>query len=104
MCFILILSFCGSGYEKCILVVHDWGGAVGFNLVKEYPEMVEKFVVLNIGHPNAFREMLQKTYKQFLKSWYYRTGCLFLCIQAMFLSHCILLGNELENLTDQNEY
>ena len=39
------------GYEKCVLVVHDWGGAVGFSFAIKNPDMVEKFIVCNIPHP-----------------------------------------------------
>lgn len=35
------------GLEKIILVVHDWGGAIGLGLVTRYPELFEKIVILN---------------------------------------------------------
>lgn len=35
--------------KKIILVVHDWGGAIGFGLVTRYPELFEKIVILNTG-------------------------------------------------------
>lgn len=59
----------GLGYESCILVAHDWGGAIAWNFAYAYPEMVEKLVVLNIPHPAKFAEGLQ-TLQQLLKSWY----------------------------------
>lgn len=33
--------------ERIILIVHDWGGAIGFGLVTRYPELFEKIVILN---------------------------------------------------------
>jgi haloalkane dehalogenase len=33
--------------KKIILIVHDWGGAIGFGLVTRYPELFEKIVILN---------------------------------------------------------
>ena len=33
--------------KKIILVVHDWGGAIGFGLVTRYPELFDKIVILN---------------------------------------------------------
>lgn len=57
------------GYEKCILVGHDWGGAIAWSFADAYPEMVERLIVLNIPHPAKFAEGL-RTPKQRLRSWY----------------------------------
>lgn len=59
----------GLGYKDCILLAHDWGGAIAWNFAYAYPEMVEKLIVLNIPHPAKFTEGLQ-TPQQLLKSWY----------------------------------
>ncbi len=59
----------GLGYEDCILVAHDWGGAIAWNFAYAYPEMIEKLIVLNIPHPAKFASGLQ-TPQQLLKSWY----------------------------------
>ena len=56
-------------YKDCILVAHDWGGAIAWNFTHAYPEMVEKLIVLNIPHPAKFIEGL-KNPQQLLKSWY----------------------------------
>ncbi|MEO1672265.1 MAG: alpha/beta hydrolase [Cyanobacteria bacterium J06631_2] len=59
----------GLGYEDCILVAHDWGGAIAWSFAYAYPEMVEKLIVLNIPHPAKFAQGL-RTPEQLLKSWY----------------------------------
>lgn len=59
----------GLGYQDCILVAHDWGGAIAWNFAYAYPEMVEKLIVLNIPHPAKFAAGL-RTPQQLLKSWY----------------------------------
>ena len=59
----------GLGYEDCILVAHDWGGAIAWNFAYAYPKMVEKLIVMNIPHPAKFAEGL-KTPQQLQKSWY----------------------------------
>ena len=59
----------GLGYNDCVLVAHDWGGAIAWSFADAYPKMVEKLIVLNIPHPAKFVEGL-KTPQQLLKSWY----------------------------------
>ncbi|XP_056022613.1 epoxide hydrolase 4-like [Ostrea edulis] len=58
------------GYRNCILVGHDWGGAVVFYFANKYPEMVEKLIVMNAPHGAVMVKELQTSLKQFLMSWY----------------------------------
>lgn len=46
------------GYERCTIVAHDWGGAVCWNLVAQFPELVERFVIINSPHPYLFARAL----------------------------------------------
>jgi len=39
------------GQEKAIIVGHDWGGAVSWQFAFNYPQMVDKLVILNLPHP-----------------------------------------------------
>lgn len=35
--------------KKITLVVHDWGGAIGFGLATRRPELIENIIILNTG-------------------------------------------------------
>jgi epoxide hydrolase 4 len=59
----------GLGYDKCVLVGHDWGGAIAWNFAYTYPYMVDKLIILNLPHPVKFAEGL-RTPQQLLRSWY----------------------------------
>jgi pimeloyl-ACP methyl ester carboxylesterase len=59
----------GLGHEKCVLVGHDWGGAIAWYFAYTYPQMLEKLIVLNIPHPAKFSQGM-RTPQQLLKSFY----------------------------------
>ena len=59
----------GLGYESCVLVAHDWGGAIAWSFAYAYPQMVERLIVLNIPHPAKFEAGI-RTPQQLLRSWY----------------------------------
>lgn len=59
----------GLGYQRCVLVAHDWGAAIAWNFAYAHPEMLEKLVILNLPHPAKFAEGL-RTPQQLLRSWY----------------------------------
>ncbi|MGJ3251170.1 MAG: alpha/beta fold hydrolase [Elainellaceae cyanobacterium] len=59
----------GLGYERCVLVGHDWGGAIAWNVAYAYPDLIDKLIVMNLPHPAKFSQGLL-TPQQLLKSWY----------------------------------
>lgn len=59
----------GLGYDQCVLVGHDWGGAIAWCFAYAHPEMVERLIVMNIPHPAKLAEGLQ-TPQQLMRSWY----------------------------------
>ena len=59
----------GLGLERAHVVGHDWGGTLAYCLATEYPELVDRLVVINAGHPELFRRALRR-FEQLRKSWY----------------------------------
>jgi pimeloyl-ACP methyl ester carboxylesterase len=59
----------GLGYEKCVLVGHDWGGAIAWNFAYQHPDMLERLIILNLPHPAKFSQGL-RTPQQILRSSY----------------------------------
>jgi pimeloyl-ACP methyl ester carboxylesterase len=53
------------GYEKFIMVGHDWGGGVAWSTAIRYPELLEKLIIINSPHPAIFaRELLSNPDQQ----------------------------------------
>ena len=51
--------------EKAIVVAHDWGGAIAWQLSFFAPAMVEKLVILNLPHPRGLmRELAHDSAQQ----------------------------------------
>lgn len=46
------------GYDKFVLVAHDWGGAVAWNLAIALPQLLHKLVIVNSPHPYLFTKAL----------------------------------------------
>ncbi|MGB9713980.1 MAG: alpha/beta fold hydrolase [Candidatus Bathyarchaeales archaeon] len=58
------------GEERAVVVGHDWGGIVAWNLAAFNPQVVEKLVILNAPHPNAYVMRTRNLFRQLQKSWY----------------------------------
>lgn len=53
--------------DHATVIGHDWGAIIGWVLAIRYPERVERYVALSVGHPKAFRSA---GLEQKLRSWY----------------------------------
>ena len=58
------------GEEKAAVVGHDWGAIVAWFVAMQYPERVEKLVILNVPHPARFFFDGLTMPKQLLRSSY----------------------------------
>ncbi|MBN1365499.1 MAG: alpha/beta hydrolase [Syntrophaceae bacterium] len=60
------------GYEKAVIVAHDWGAVIAIHYCETYPETVSKLVWSNSLHIVDFYDALlrKRSLRQILKSWY----------------------------------
>ena len=60
------------GRERSVIIGHDWGGAVAWQFAMDYPESVERLVVLNAPHPERMAEAFggRPNVRQMGRSWY----------------------------------
>jgi pimeloyl-ACP methyl ester carboxylesterase len=58
------------GRQKCILVAHDWGGAVAWEFIVRYHEMVDRYIIMDAPYPSAFYELMKTNPKQLICSLY----------------------------------
>ena len=58
-----------AGARTAVLIGHDWGGAIAWQVALGQPRRVERLVVLNTPHPARFLDGLAG-WRQRLRSWY----------------------------------
>jgi epoxide hydrolase 4 len=60
------------GKDKDIVVGHDWGGAVAWQLALNAPQFVDRLIILNLPHPRGIMRELARNPKQQAASEYAR--------------------------------
>jgi pimeloyl-ACP methyl ester carboxylesterase len=46
------------GFARCVIVAHDWGGALAWQFAIRHPQTVERLLIINATHPVPFAEGL----------------------------------------------
>jgi pimeloyl-ACP methyl ester carboxylesterase len=59
-----------EGAPLACLVAHDWGGAVGWGLANQLPELTKKLAIINSPHPGTFLRELKSSPSQQAASAY----------------------------------
>lgn len=57
-------------YERCIMVAHDWGGAIAWNIAIGKPQLLERLIIINSTHPYPFAKALANDLQQQAASTY----------------------------------
>jgi epoxide hydrolase 4 len=52
------------GYDKFVMVAHDWGGAVAWNFAIALPQLLHKLIIINSPHPYLFTKALTEDPEQ----------------------------------------
>ena len=60
------------GHDKAIIVGHDWGGLVAWQVALNLPQMTEKLIILNLPHPRGLSRELANNPEQQKASAYAR--------------------------------
>lgn len=79
------------GVDKFHLVGHDWGSAVGWNVVLLHPERVASWTGLSIAHPAAFAEALLNDADQQSRSSYFALFTMPFVPEALFTFNNLLV-------------
>ena len=83
------------------VVAHDWGGALAWGLVAQFPQLMKKFAVLNAPHTLAFAHALAHDADQIAASqymnWLRRTGSEAALAQNQFQRLCAFADLQTED-------
>ncbi len=58
------------GEREAVIVGHDWGGGVAWNVAMEHPAATRRLATLNCPHPAVFSQHLRSNPIQLARSWY----------------------------------
>lgn len=58
-----------AGGESAHIVGHDWGGIIAWYAAMRRPEIIDRLVVLNAPHPDAYQRELGRSNQRW-RSWY----------------------------------
>ncbi len=61
-----------NGADKAVVVGHDWGGAVAWQLALNVPQAVDRLIILNLPHPKGLNRELVHNPQQQKNSQYAR--------------------------------
>ncbi|MEO0499227.1 MAG: alpha/beta hydrolase [Pseudomonadota bacterium] len=56
--------------EEIVLVAHDWGGAVGWQMAIRHADLLSGLVMMNMPHPTGFKRAIRYSAAQRKRSWY----------------------------------
>lgn len=71
LCLDVVATIKACGYESCVLIGHDWGGMVAWNVSANFPKMITRLITICSPHPRAYSEKQCFTLAQAVRSSYF---------------------------------
>lgn len=71
----LVAAIEATGGPLDLLVAHDWGGAVAWNLAAAHPQLMKRLLIINSPHPATFLRELRHNPEQQAASAYMNFLC-----------------------------
>lgn len=65
----MLPPWCATGHPCSHIIGHDWGGVIAWAFAGQYPQLVDKLVVLNAPHLKIYFKKVRCP-RQMLRSWY----------------------------------
>ena len=62
--------FDALGARRRLLIGHDWGALIAWTFAIRRTRPLDSLVVMNVPHPDVFRNVLRHSWRQRLRSWY----------------------------------
>ncbi len=62
--------FDALGARRRLLIAHDWGALIAWQVAIERTRALDGLVVMNVPHPAVFRHVLRRSPRQLARSWY----------------------------------
>ncbi|WP_300578789.1 alpha/beta hydrolase [Phenylobacterium sp.] len=59
-----------AGAREVVLIAHDWGAAVAWTFAARKVRPLSRLVIMNVPHPAVFAQVVRRSPKQMLRSWY----------------------------------
>jgi pimeloyl-ACP methyl ester carboxylesterase len=84
--------FEGLGARRKVLIGHDWGGVIAWQVAIRQRVALDGLVILNAPHPAVFDRVLKRGWRQKLRSWY------ILLFLLPWLPEKVLTSNDGRNL------
>jgi epoxide hydrolase 4 len=62
--------FDAFGARRRLLVAHDWGALIAWQLAIERARPLDGLVIMNVPHPAVARAVMRRSFAQWRRSWY----------------------------------
>jgi epoxide hydrolase 4 len=56
--------------RRRLLVAHDWGALIAWTFAMRQVRPLDGLIIMNVPHPEIFRTVLQRSWRQKARSWY----------------------------------